>query len=306
MPSRRAILAAVGALAGCGEQRVSTPTATPTRTPTETPLPETVTDALGASRFEGDPPCPGAVPCYHRLSENADLETVVVPEREQLTPENPETTATTYNLGDEPLVLGTPVRTYKWTGLWWAPTFGIDVPDDVRVVDSGGSLERTLDVDGRRDGRFAVVEYGYFGSPRDPPTVRPDPAEPRQLAGESFRFGAQLEVAGSDWGLSADDVPAERDGATLVVHPDRDGDRELVLEAADQSEGVPLVPEALAAHPPTKNAVLGLEREGVERVRMPTDGVARWYLRHGMIYLVELDPDRTLRLDDLLFTVRVE
>lgn len=306
VPSRRAVLAVVGTLAGCGEQRVSMPTATPTPTRTETPIPETVRDALGASRFEGDPPCPGAVPCYHRLSKGASPETVVVPDRERLTPEQPEATMTTYNLGDEPLVLGTPARVYKWTDLLWAPTYGVDVPNDVRVVDSGETIERTVDVEGLGDGRYAVVEAGYFGSPRDPPTVRPAEAGPRRLAGESFRFGAQFEVEGSDWTPTLDEVPTERDGETVVVRPDRDADRDLLLETSDQSEGVPLVPESVAAHPPTKNAVLTLARDGVERVRMPTDGTAKWYLRHSLIYLMELEPDRTLRLDDLLFTVRVE
>lgn len=306
MPSRRAVLAAIGALAGCGEQRVTTPTTTRTPTSTETPIPETVRDALGASRFEDDPPCPGAVPCYHRISKGADPETVVVPERERLTPEEPATTMTTYNLGDEPLVLGTPARLYKWTDLLWAPTYGVDVPNDVRVLYPGEMLERTVDIQGLSDGRYAAVEAGYFGSPRDPPTVRPDASEPRRLAGEFFRFGAQFRVEGSDWTLAAEEVPGERDGETLVVRPDRDGDRDLVLTTSGQSEGVPLVPETLAAHPPTRDAVLSLAGDGVERVRMPTRGTALWYLRHAQIYLVELTPDRTLRFDDLRFTARVE
>lgn len=306
VPSRRAVLAAVGALAGCGKQRVTTPSATRTPTSTETPIPETVRDALGASRFEGDPPCPGAVPCYHRISKGASPRKAVVPDRERLTPEHPGTTMTTYDLGDEPLVLGTPARLYKWTDLLWAPIHGVDVPNDVRVVDPGETVERTVEIDGLGDGRYAVVEAGYFGSPRDPPTVRPDPAEPRRLAGEFFRFGAQFEVEGSEWTLGPEDVPTERDGETLLVRPDRDGDRELVLEPSEQSEGVPLVPETLAAHPPTRDAVLGLRRDGVERVRMPTRGTALWYLKKAQIYLVELTPERTLRLDDLLFTVRTE
>lgn len=297
----------MGALAGCGERRIARPTATatPAATPTATPLPDAVADALGDSRFEGDPPCPGAVPCFHRLSEHATPETVVVPDRERLTPERPETTMRTYDLADEPLVLGTPARVYKWTGLLWAPTDGVDVPEDVRVLDPGESLERTLDLSTRGDGRYALVESGYFGSPREPATVRPDEG-PRQLAGEFFRFGAQFEVAGSDWTLEAGDVPTERDDGTVRVHPDRDGDRELVLERSDQEEGVPLVPETLAAHPPTRDAVLALREDGVARVRMPTTGTAMWYLEHAQIYLLELDSDVTLRLDDLLFTARLE
>lgn len=308
MPSRRALLAAVGALAGCPERRLTTPTptATPAPTTTETPVPPAVAEALGASRFEGDPPCPGAVPCYHRISKGASPETVVIPDRERLTPEAPETTTTAYNLGEEPLVLGTPARVFKWTGLLWAPTHGVDVPNDVRVLDPGETLERTVDVEGRGDGRYAIVEYGYFGSPRDPATVRPDAAKPRRLAGEFFRFGAQFEVRGSEWSLAREPVPTERDGETLLVRPDRDGDRTLVLETSDQSEGVPLVPETVAAHPPTRDAVLALGEDGVERVRMPTSGAAMWYVEHAMIYLVELGADRTLRLDDLLFTARVE
>lgn len=297
----------MGALAGCGEQRVTGPTATatPAATPTETPLPETVTAALGASRFEGDPPCPGAVPCYHRLSEHASPEKVVVPDRERLTPEHPETTMRTFDLADEPLVLGTPARVYKWTGLLWTPTYGVDVPADVRVLDPGRSLERTLELSARGDGRYALVESGYFGSPRDPATVRPDEG-PQRLAGDSFRFGAQFEVRGSEWTLERDGAPTERGGETVRVRPDREGDRELVLEPSDQSEGVPLVPETLAAHPPTRDAVLTLAEDGVERVRMPTTGTAMWYLEHAQIYLLELESDVTLRLDDLLFTARVE
>lgn len=306
MPSRRAVLALIGALAGCGKQQVPTSSPTPDTTPTATPLPSAVADVLGASRFEGDPPCPGAVPCYHRISEEASPETIVIPERERLTPAHPETAMTTYNLGGEPLVLGTSARTYKWTGLLWAPTHVVDVPNDVRVVDPGESVKRSVDADERGNGRYAIVEVGYFGSPRDPPTVRPDSGAPRRLSGEFFRFGAQFVVEGSDWTLTPDEVPRERDGETVVVYPNRMGTQNLVLETANQSEGVPLVPESLAAHPPSKNAVLTLRADGVERVRMPTDGTAMWYLRHGLIYLVKINPDRTLRLDDLLFTVRVE
>lgn len=297
----------MGALAGCGNRRGSgATTATRTPTATEVQVPDAVANALGASRFEGDPPCPGAVPCYHRIREHATPEKVVVPERERLTPDQPETTMTTYNLGRDPLIVGTPARVFKWTGLLWAPVYGVDVPKDVDVIDPGGSIERTVDIERLGDGRYAVVESGYFGSPRDPATVRPDEAKPRRLAGEFFRFGAQFEVSGSEWTLETGEVPTERDGETLVVHPDREGDRELVLETSDQSEGVPLVPETLAAHPPTRDAVLSLDRDGVERVRMPTVGTAKWYIEHAQIYLLELESDSTLRLDDLRFTARLE
>lgn len=140
----------------------------------------------------------------------------------------------------------------------WTPTHAVDVPEDVRTVDAGGTLDRTLDLAECGDGRYAVVEYGYSGSVRDPPTVRPDETEPRRLNGAFFRFGAQFVVEGSDWAPARDDVPTERDGETLVVFPDGPGDRDLVLETAEQSQGVPVVPESPAAHPPTKNAVLTL------------------------------------------------
>lgn len=308
MPSRRAVLAAVGALAGCAERRVTRPTETATAvsTPTVTPLPDDVAAELGDSRFEGDPPCPGAVPCYHRLAEDARPQALAVPERERLTPDDPATTVTVHNLGDEQLVLADPLRTYKWTDIHWAPTHGVDVPDGVRTVEPGGTLERGLDLENRGDGRYALVEYGYFGGVREPATVRPDEAEPRRLNGEFFRFGAQFEVTGAEWAPTRDDVPTERDDDGVVVHPDRPGDRELVLEASDESEGLPVVPEALAAHPPTKNAVLTLAEADVERVRLPTVGTARWYLEHGIVYRREVEPDLTLRHDDLRFTIRTE
>lgn len=297
----------MAALAGCGRQRTArpTPTTTPVATTTAAPVPTTVADALGDSRFEGDPPCPGAVPCFHRLSEHASPEKIVVPDRERLTPDHPEATTETFNLGTESLVLGTPARVYKWTGLQWAPTHGADVPGDVDVLQPGASIERTLEQSARGDGRYALVEHGYFGSPRDPVTVRPE-GEPRRLAGEFSRFGAQFVVEGSTWTLEREGLPTERDGATVVVRPDGGGDRTLVLETDDADEGIPLVPESVAAHPPTKDAVLALGEDGVERVRMPTDGTAIWYLRHALIYLLKLEPDRTLRLDDLLFTARIE
>ena len=211
-----------------------------------------------------------------------------------------------HNLGAQQLVLAHPLRVYKWTDIHWAPTCGVDVPDDVRIVEPGGTFERPLDLDGLGDGRYALVEYGYFGSVRDPPTVRPDEAAPRRLNGEFFRFGAQFVVEGSDWAPTRDDVPTERDGETVVVYPDHDGDSVLVFEASDQSEGLPVMPEALAAHPPTKNAVLTLAEEDVERVRLPTAGVARWFLEHGIVFRQEIEPDLTLRFDDLRFTIRTE
>lgn len=210
---------------------------------------------------------------------------------------------TVHNLGDEQLVVADPVRVYKWTDIHWAPTHPVDVPNDVRTVAPGGALERTLDLEELGDGRYALVEYGYFGEPRDPSTVRPDEAR-RRLSGEFFRFGAQFVVKGSDWAPSRDDVPTERDGATAVVYPDHEGDRHLVLEMDDDSEGLPVVPEAMAAHPPTKNAVLTLAEAGVERVRLPTVGTARWYLEHGIIFLQEIESDQTLRYEDLRFTIR--
>lgn len=310
MPPRRAVLAALGALAGCSARDVVTPTATPAErpdpTPTPHPVPDEVAEAIANTDLEDGPVCPAAVPCFHRLSRHDDVETVVVPGRERISPNHPKVTLTTYNFGTEPLVLGTPAWTGKWTDVHWAPTVGPDVPADVRVVESGGSLERTLRYDAGGDGLYALVEEGYFGEPREPPTVRPE-GEPRELRGETFRFGAILEVAGSGWELEADvDVEREREGETLIVEPDREGAETLVLEAADQSEGLPLVEESVAAHPPTKNAVLALRRDGVERVQLPTDGTAWWYLRHALVFPQEIEADRTLRVADVVFHVRVE
>lgn len=309
MPSRRAVLAALLALGGCSRPDPSTPTATPasTSTPAETPYPAAVTDPLGDTRFDYDPPCPGAVPCFHRYSGDETPETIVVPDRERMTPDHPEATMATFNLGEEPLVLGTPARTFTWTDLDWAPTYAVDVPDDVVVLEPGETLERTVTMESLADGLHSVVEFGYFGEPRDPPTVRPDESEPRRLAGDSFRFGAMFEVEGSGWWPTMDDdVVTEWDGETLLLSPERAGDHEVVLELSDQTEGLPLVPETVAAHPPTKNAVLALNREGVERVRMPDTGVTTWYIENGLLFPRDLDPELTLRLDDLLFTVRLE
>lgn len=277
-----------------------TPLDPATSTPTRQRPPELV-DALGSSTFEANIVCPGNVPCFHLLEEHADPERVVVPGRETVTTEVPESTLTTYNLSDERLVLGTPVRVSKWTGIYWAPTHGVDVPNDVVVLEPGETVERTVSMEGRSDGIYAVVEVGYFGDPRQPATVR-EAGRPRRLAGDTSRFGALFEVVGSDWTPSTDaDVPTERDGATLLLHPDRSGDRELVLERSSQSEGIPLVPETVAAHPPTKNAILGLERSGIERVRLPTDGTAMWYLESGLISPLDITPDRAVRLDDIVF-----
>lgn len=310
MPSRRALLAALAALGGCSGRDAVTPTGTPTATPVPTPtphpVPEEVREAIANAELEDRPVCPAAVPCFHRLSRHDDLETVVVPDRERIGPEHPEATLTTYNFGTEPLVLGSPAWIGKWTDIHWAPTVGPDVPDHVRVVESGESLEWTVRYDEGGDGTYGLVEAGYFGEPREPPTVRPD-GEPARLRGDTFRFGAIFEVEGSGWELTGDpDVPTERRGDTLVVHPERDGEETLLVEAADKSTGLPLVEESVAAHPPTKRAVLVLRREGVERIRMPTDGTASWYLRHALGFPQDVEDDQALRLADVVFYARVE
>jgi len=310
MLSRRAVLGALTALGGCANRDVvpptGTPTATPPQTPTPHPVPEEVEEAIANAELEDGPVCPATVPCFHRLSRHDDLETVVVPSRERIGPEHPEATLITYNFGTEPLVLGSPAWTGKWTDIHWVPTVGPDVPDDVRVVESGESLERTVRYDGGGDGIYALVEAGYFGDPREPPTVRPD-GKPARLRGETFRFGAIFEVEGSEWELAGDpDVPTERRGDTLVVHPERDGEETFLVEAADKSEGLPLVEESVAAHPPTKRAILALRRDGVERVRMPTDGTAWWYLWHAMVFPQDVEDDQALRLADVVFHARAE
>lgn len=309
MPFRRAVLAGVGAaLSGCNGIEVATPTATPTPTtvPTDTPVPfpDEVAAAFVESRFDLHIACPGAAPCFHRYSRHDEPETVVVPDAELATPADPTVTTRTYNLATEPLVLADPARTGKWTDVHWPRTAAADVPDDAAVVDPGGTLERTFQLDERGDGTYAVVETGYFGEPLEPPTVDPE-GEPRRLRGEPFRFGALFEVRGSEWAVEADDeVATVREGSTLVVEPDRPGDRELVLAASEDAEGLPLVPESVAAHPPTKNAIFGLTRDGVETVRMPTDGTAPWWIRQARIFPVAPDPERTLRLGDVLFRLR--
>lgn len=310
VPSRRTLLAALAAgFAGCGGRSASTPTVTPLDPATSTPTPQrpsALVDALGSSRFEANIVCPGNVPCFHLLEDDAYPGRVVVPGRESVTAEVPTATMTTYNLSDERLVLGTPVRVSKWTGIYWAPTHAVDVPNDVVVLEPGETVERTVTMDGRGDGTYAVVEAGYFGDPREPPTVQ-EPGRPRRLAGERSRFGALFEVVGSDWTPSPDpDVPAERDDSTLLVRPDRSGERELVLELSDQSEGIPLIPETVTAHPPTKQAVFGLTREGIERVRLPTDGTAMWYLENGLLSPLDITPDRAVRLDDIVFHATLE
>lgn len=309
MPRRRAVLAGLGAaLAGCGEIGPVTPTATSTATPppTETPIPfpDAVASAFVESRFDHHIACPAAVPCFHRFSRHAEPETVVVPDVELATPAEPTVTTTTYNLATEPLVLADPAWTGTWTDIHWPRTAPADVPAGVVVVEPGETLERTFHLDERGDGTYAVVETGYFGEPREPPTVDPE-GEPSRLRGETFRFGALFEVQGSDWAIEPDDdVATVRDGSTLQVAPDRPGTRELVLAASDDDAGLPVVPESVAAHPPTKNAIFGLTRDGIETVRMPTDGTAPWWIRQARIFPVDPDPERTLRLNDVLFHLR--
>lgn len=313
MPSRRALLAALTAgLAGCNVgpsgQPTRTPTPTDTATPTETPVPvpDRVADALGDAELEDAPVCPAAAPCFHEYDRHAEPETVVVPEAERLSPSNPSTTLRTYNLSTDPLVVGTPVWTGKWTDLHWTPTVGPEVPTDVEVIEPGASLAREIRMDGWGDGRYAVVEEGYHGDPRSPATVRPE-GEPRRLRGETFRFGAVVAVEGSDWTIEPDsDVQTEREGETLHVEPDRAGDRTLVVTTADQSTGLPLVEESVASFPPLKNAVLALRREGVQRVTLPTDGTAWWYLHHAQVYPQDVDDDQALRVGDVVFHAHVE
>ncbi len=306
MPSRRALLTLLtGSLAGCYEADITTPTPTatePPATPTPVPVSQEVIEALNDRDIEGSPACPGAVPCFHRYDRHARPETIAVPSTERVTPSQPETTITTYNFGNDTLVLGTPVWVGKWTDLHWTPTIGPDVPNDVVVVEANETIERTFRIGDRGDGLYAVIEEGYFGEPRDPATQQPDTGGPRELRGDTFRFGAVFSVEGSTWELTRDDdVPVEQDGETLYVHPDRTGDRELVLDAVDQTEGLPLIHETIAAHPPTKHAIFGLTRDGVTQVRMPSDGTAMWYLAHGVLFPLDIHEDRVLRLHDVVF-----
>jgi hypothetical protein len=305
MPSRRALLAAVAAgLAGCNADRNAGTgsTVTAVRTPTEDPYPGDVADRLGSSRFEESAVCPAAIPCFHQIDGADRPETLVVPASERVTPESPTVSVRSYNFGDEDLVVAADTLVAKHTDITWAITVPFHETTTTRVIPPGESLTREFGLEGRGDGRYAVVERAGWGGPRGTVGMTLE----SRFGSDRFRFGAMIEVSGSDWTPSPAGVAAERDGETLHLLPTRSTEDRLVLEAADQDVGVPLVPETVAAHPPTNDAVLGLRRAGVTRTTTPTPAVSIAYLRTGLLYSEPIDPDRVIRLGDTLFTAHVE
>lgn len=305
MPSRRDFLTAlVTGTAGCaGRRHGSTPTVTAVPTPTDDPYPEGVVEALGTSRFDESAVCPAAKPCFHQFESHERPEALVVPDRERVTPGMPELTTRTYNFGEEPLVVATEPYVAKYTSITWSPTVPFHETTTTEVIQPGGSLTRTFGMEGRGDGRFGFLERAQFGGPRGTVGMTVDgidPDDPR------FRFGAMFQVRGSAWSPSPAGVPAERDGDTLHIDPGATAETTLVLTTSDGTEGIPLVAETLAAHPPTNDAVLGLRSDGVDRVTAPTGTLSMKYLQLGMVLAQEIEPDMDLRLGDTIFNARTE
>jgi hypothetical protein len=307
MASRRTVLAAVATgLAGCAGQRSrETPTVTAVPTPSDAAqYPAAVVDALGSSRFDDTDTCPTDRPCFHRLSPGDRPDTVAVPDRELVSPTAPEARIEVYNLTDSALVVAAEPYVAKDTGIAWAPTVPFHGTTATRVIEPGESLTRRIGIAGRGDGRYVLVERARSGGPRG--TMRMTVERGADGEDDRFRFGAMVEVRGSDWELTPTGIPAERDGETLRFEPDRTGAGTLVLETADQSEGLPIIPETIAAHAPTTDAVLGLRRDGVERTKTPTGERSMQYIRSGLRYPQPIDEERTLRVGDVRFVARVE
>lgn len=304
MPSRRALLAAVTAgLAGCSgrRRREPTPTVTAVPTPTEDAYPSAVTDRLGTSRYDESLTCYAAEPCFHQYGPTDRPDALVVPDHERVSPGRPTVTTTTYNVGDEDLVVASDGLVAKQTDISWNPTAPFHETTGTEAIPPGESLPREFGMTGRGDGRYAVIERAGWGGPRGTVGMTVE----SRFDSDRFRFGAVIEVSGSDWTPTEAGVAAERDGDTLHLLPDRTVDSRLVLEASTEPEGIPLIPETIAAHPPTNDAVLGLRRDGVTRTTTPTPALSKQYLRIGLIYSQPFDPDTTLRLDETLFTAHV-
>lgn len=305
MRSRRALLAAVAAgLAGCNTRPNRRPTLSPTQVPSGTPepYPSTVADRFGTSRFEADAVCPGDIPCFHQVADHERPDAVMVPDAERVTSESPQVTLKTYNVGDEPLVLAEERFVAKDHGVTWAAAAPFHGTTGTVVVQPGESLERQFGITGRGDGRYAVVEHAGWGGPTG--TV-PRTVESR-FETDRFRFGAMVEVSGSTWTPAPAGLATERDGDTLHVLPETDSTDRVVLQLDDAEEGIPLVPETVATHPPTNDAVLGLRAPEVRRATTPTPELSMAYLREALIYSQPIPPGRTLRFEDTLFTARVE